>query len=145
MKNLFPVFAFVLALVASSFTLSESTSIASNATPAAFDAFLKLDGIPGESTAAGHKQWILLESCSVNLAQKTIAIERTKTPVSSPKLAAAAAQGKVIKRAILHVRKAGGDYLQYELENVLISNYQISGAASRPMESLSINFEEVKF
>ena len=34
-----------------------------------FDAFLKLDGIPGESQDDKHKEWIELHSFSMGIAQ----------------------------------------------------------------------------
>ncbi len=35
----------------------------------AFDAFLKIDGIPGESTDDKHKEWIEIESYQQGLTQ----------------------------------------------------------------------------
>jgi len=47
------------------------------------------------------------------------------------------------------VRKSGDDnYMQIELENVLITSYQTSASSSssgRPMESLSLNYTKAVF
>ena len=37
----------------------------------AFDAFLKIDGIPGESTDSKHKDWIEVLSYSTGITQPT--------------------------------------------------------------------------
>ncbi len=144
MKNLFSFFALVL--VASSFTLSTSANIQPTA---AADFYLKIDGIPGESKSADHRGWIELESCSINAAGKTVNIAFMKTSNDSSQFAEAAASGRKFRKATLHVRKSGSDgtYLKYELENVLISNYSVSGASggSLPMESLSINFTKITY
>jgi len=148
MKNLFSCFTLLLAFFASSFTLPESASTQNSRPVAAFDAFLKIDGIQGESRDDKHKGWIEIESHSLNATGKTLNIVRPKTATSSPKLAAACAKGQHFKKAILHVRKSGGDgtYMKYELENVLISSYSVSGASSsRPMESLSLNFTKIEY
>ena len=144
MKNLFPFFALLLAMLASSFSLSTSAEIRPLAS---VDYYLTLDGIPGESRDADHKGWIELESIALNRAAKTVSIVRPVSSKASPLLQLACSSGQHIKKAVLHVRKAGGDgsYMKYELENVLITNYQISGSGDRPMESLSLNYTKIVF
>jgi type VI secretion system secreted protein Hcp len=61
----------------------------------------------------------------------------------------ACANGKHIAKGTLTVRKAGEnplDYLTIDLENILISNYQTSGAqtADVPTESVTLNFVKMK-
>ncbi len=143
MKILFPFFAFLLVIVASSFTLP---AVAPEAPEAAVDYFLKLEGIDGESTDDKHKQWIDIDSYSLNRATQTIQIVRKTTRKSSAKLALFCAQGQHIKKAVLHVRKSGGDYMEIKLENVLISSYQTSASSSGiPTESFSLNYTKITF
>lgn len=74
-----------------------------------------------------------------------------KTDAASPKLFLACATGQHIQQATLTVKRAGPRsdvFLQYDLEDVLISSYQIGGAqgGSGPVlnESVSLNFAKIK-
>ena len=124
---------------------------------AAVDYFLKIDGIPGESTDAGHKDEIHIESFSWGAAQSTQGSTNragkgcpqefhfTKMlDKASPLLASNAVSGMVIPNAILIGRKAGEkpiEYLKYELKNVMVTSYQTAGSSqSLPMDSFSLNF-----
>ena len=143
MKNLFPFFALLLVIVASSFT---RPAVTPKAPAAAVDYFLKIEGIDGESADKAHKGWMELNSYSLDRAAKTVQIVRNTTSRSSAKLALFCAQGTHIKKAVLHVRKSGGDYMKIELENVLITSYQTSGSSSdAPTESLSMNFTKISY
>ena len=114
----------------------------------AFDGFIKIDGIPGESTDAKHKDWIELLSYSHSVEQpisKTASssggasAERanlgafyiTKTvDKASPKLFDAAVTGKHIKEIVVEVCRSGGEkqkYYEIKMEHVLISNYTHDG------------------
>ena len=144
MKNLAPLFAFLLVCISSAFTTAHP--VANNF--AHVDYFLKLDGVDGESADKDHKKWIEIESMQINRAGQTISIQRAQTSKSSTKLQEACASGKHFKKAVLHVRKAGeSQYMHIELENVLITSYQTSASSSssRPMESLSLNYTKAVF
>lgn len=95
----------------------------------ALDTFLKIDGIPGESTDDKHKEWMEVSSFSWGAAQPTsptassaggASIERAtfsdvtiaKTfDKASPKLALACADGTHIKEIVIEFCRAGGDML----------------------------------
>lgn len=145
MKNLAPLFALLLVCISSAFTTAHPTAKSF----AHVDYFLKLDGVDGESADRDHKKWIEIESMQINRSDKTIGIQRAQTSISSPKLMQVSVSGKHIKKAVLHVRKSGDDnYMQIELENVLITSYQTSASSSssgRPMESLSLNYTKAVF
>ena len=71
---------------------------------------------------------------------------------STPKLAEAILVGTVIPLVEIHVTASYADagrvtYYAYELKNVQVTSYSISGATqgeTRPTEQLSLNFEEIK-
>ncbi|MBP6827913.1 MAG: type VI secretion system tube protein Hcp [Saprospiraceae bacterium] len=143
MKILFPFFALLLVVVASSFT---RPAVTPEAPAAAVDYFLKIEGVDGESADDTHKGWIEINSYSLDRAAQKVQIARNKTSRSSAKLALFCAKGTHIKKAVLHVRKSGGDYMKIELENVLITSYQTSSSSSGiPTESFSLNFTKVTF
>jgi type VI secretion system secreted protein Hcp len=113
---------------------------------ALFDAFLKLDGIKGESADAKHKGELDIESFSWGLSQQGVSgtgggggagkvqvhdIHFTKkTDASSPLLMLNCANGAHIKEANFVVRKAGGEQLEYlkiKLTDILVSSYKPHG------------------
>jgi type VI secretion system secreted protein Hcp len=114
---------------------------------ALFDAFLKIDGIDGESADAKHKGEIDVESWSW-VAQQTgthahgsgggagkVSMDDVhfvmKTSKASPKLMLACASGQHIKKAVLTCRKAGGEqqeYLKVTFSDLLVSSYHGGGA-----------------
>jgi type VI secretion system secreted protein Hcp len=115
---------------------------------ALFDAFLKLDGIKGESADAKHKGEIDISSFSWGLSQtgvqatgggggagKVKAFDFAfvkKTDAASPLLMLNCASGAHIPTATFVVRKAGGEQLEYlkiKLTDVLVSSYKPHGSA----------------
>jgi type VI secretion system secreted protein Hcp len=131
----------------------------------AVDMFLMLDGIKGESTDSKHKGEIDIESFSWGLSQTgsghrgggsgagkvdvtDISISKV-VDKSSASLMLACANGKHIPKGKITVRKAGENPLEYltvDLENILVSSYQTSGANTGdvPTESIALNFVKVK-
>ena len=133
-----------------------------------FDAFLKIDGIEGESQDSKHKSEIELLSYSfgadqpasssvgggagtgkVNMHDLTVLKSVDK---ASPRLLVACATGQHIKSAVLTVRKAGGDqqdFIIVTLSDVLVSSThnsgQPKGGDGLPSEQLSLNFTKINF
>ncbi|HUG09384.1 MAG TPA: type VI secretion system tube protein Hcp [Opitutaceae bacterium] len=130
-------------------------------------AYIKFDGVDGESSAKGHEKWIELQSFSTADAQAAVRdagsgqasgkrdaatgmatgkrqhkpFVFTKTvDKSSPKLAEAAAKGKVFKT--VEIGEANGSYI---LTDVVISSVQPSSGGDRPMESLSLNYTKIEW
>ena len=114
---------------------------------ALFDAFLKLDGIKGESADAKHKGEIDIMSFSWGASQTGVSATgggggagkvrfhdfsiTKKTDASSPLLFLNCANGAHIKEANFTVRKAGGEQLEYlkiKLTDVLVSSYKPAGS-----------------
>ena len=136
----------------------------------AFDAFLKIDGIPGESTDDKHKDWIEVLSYGAGIQQPASATasrsggapaERanfqdfsiTKAlDKASPKLALACADGTHIKQITLELCHAGGDkvkYMEYKLTNCIISSYHdggsCGGAENLSVETVTFNYGKIEW
>ncbi len=133
----------------------------------AFDAFLKVDGIDGESKDSVHTNEIQIEAFGfgeaqpgsfgqgsgggtgkVNIHDMTFSGYVSK---ASPALMQACAAGDHKSTAVLSLRKAGGgqqDYLVVTLTDVLISSYHAtlsSGGDDSPKEVFSLNFAQITY
>jgi type VI secretion system Hcp family effector len=115
------------------------------------DIFLALDGIPGDSSDANHKNEIAIESFAFLAKRPTSPPGATRLSslrldkvydVSSPKLFAAATSGRRIKSAILTFSTGsdttGTDVLTYKLSDVTVTSYEQGGANpdTKPLGSL---------
>jgi type VI secretion system secreted protein Hcp len=135
----------------------------------AFDAFIKIEGIPGESSDDKHKDWIEVLSFSYGVSQKSSGAASTgggasaeradfadfsivKTlDKSSPKLFEACALGKHLKTVTIELCRAGGDkvkYMEYKLENCIVSSFRPGGSAAGgetlPLEEVAFNFGKIQ-
>jgi type VI secretion system secreted protein Hcp len=135
------------ALLALAFPLTSS---------AALNAYLKLDGIEGESTAQGHEKEIVIESWSMGArahgsgggggAGKTCLSDLSLLKMvdkASPLLLQATAVGAHIPNATIAVRKAGEkqqDYFIIRLKDVIVTSVNQSSGGDVAMESLSLGF-----
>ncbi len=121
-------------------------------------AYIKFDGVDGESVSKGHEKWIELLSYSWGVSQlgqggtgagkvsvKDFTIVK-RIDKASPLLFLGTAEGKVVPKVTLSLtRNAGGREVEYYsiiLNDVLISGISSAGAATagadeRPMESVS--------
>jgi len=126
------------------------------------DYFLKLDGIPGESRDAKHKDELLIESFSwgvsnvgsvgsgggggVGKAQFTDVTFVAPLSTASPRLFAATASGRHLKEGILTVRKAeSGEFYKLRLTDILVSSYQVSGGEGEPpVDQFSLAFAKIE-
>ena len=110
----------------------------------AFDAFLKIDGISGESTDDKHKDWIEILSYNFGMTQPSSATASSAGGAStervnvhdlsivkhidkaSPKIYEACCSGKHIANVTIELCRSGGDKLKYmevKLEQVIIMIY----------------------
>jgi type VI secretion system secreted protein Hcp len=127
----------------------------------ATDMFLKIDGIPGESTDAGHPGEIAVASYSFGLSNSggDVGGEASfqdfhfvsQLQKSSPKLFLACASGQHIKSAILSVRRTNNgfpDYYKVKLSDVMVTSFEEGGTAdsqeSVPLEQISLNFAKIE-
>jgi len=130
-------------------------------------AFIKIGDIKGESVESSHKEWSDLLSfdqgqsvtapsgegrrrASVSLGDVVVVKELDK---ASPKIAEAVLTGEVFPKVEIELTATFGDdtrrlvYYSYELVNVRVTSYNISGSGQGddvPTENFSLNFEEIK-
>lgn len=129
--------------------------------------FLKIDGIPGDSTDAKHKGEIEVESFSFGVAQTAApgggggggagkaAFEDLEivTPFSraGPRLLEACATGRHLPSAVLTGRRSGGkeqfEYMTLTLSDVLVSAYRSVAAGAEavmPTDRFSLAYEKLQ-
>lgn len=133
----------------------------------AADAFLRLEGIDGESTDARHTGWIEVSSFQLDQLRRSSEIGSAtggagagkvtfhdisftkKVDKASPKLFQACAAGKHYPSVTLAVRKAGGgqqEFLVVKMENVFISSFSLGGGGGgTPQETMVLNFSSAAF
>jgi type VI secretion system secreted protein Hcp len=137
----------------------------------AFDCFLQIEGIPGESTDDKHKDWIELISYSHGLSQRSSGAASTgggrsaercdhddftvvKTlDKASPKLALFCCNGKHIPKITMHLCRAAEDkqkYMEYVLTDVIVSSVRPGGSAQNaettlPLEQVSFNYGKIEW
>ena len=134
-----------------------------------FDAFLKIDGIPGESTDDKHKDWIEILSYSWGVSQPASgshssggarAAERVNVQdfsivhtldKASPKLFLACCKGEHLKTTCIELCRATGDkqkYMEYKLTDVIVSSVRPGGSSkggeTLPVEEISFNYTKVE-
>lgn len=130
----------------------------------AFEYFLKLDGIEGESQRKGYEKQIEVEvfewgeinpgsvggggsSGKVEMEDFQLVMRSSK---ASPELFLACASGKHLKSAVLTVLrlgKKGSIAMRWTLSDVLVSSYQIGGAAvedALPQEHIGLSFAKIE-
>lgn len=141
----------------------------------AYDAFLFIKGVEGESTAdvkippgvdkkpmeiysfsLGASNPVTIGSATSGAGGGKVSLSSVnimkKSDTSSPALFQACAKGQHFDKAIIALRKAGGDagqsiFLQYDLSFCYIESVQWSGSMGgddAPTESLSIAFGAIK-
>jgi type VI secretion system secreted protein Hcp len=135
----------------------------------AFDAFLKIEGIPGESTDAKHAAWIEILSFSHGLSQPVSAASGTGGRTSqrvdiqdfsivkvldkaSPVLALHCCNGQHIPKVEMELCEASTDkhpYMKYTMEDVVVSSVRPGGSTqggdTKPLEEVSFNFGKISW
>jgi len=135
----------------------------------AFDGFITIDGIPGESSDSAHKEWIEVLSFSHALEQPASATasstggataERVNhkpfvfdhlIDKASPKLYEACCKGTHIPKITFELCRAGGDKMKYfdiVFEQALITKVEPRGTANDegfPSERVSITYGKINW
>lgn len=126
----------------------------------AFEAFLKMEGVPGESLDAKHKDEIEILSFAWGVDQTGTVFApgdaeisefnlMTRYSKASPRLFELAVTGGHSPEALLTLRRGGEmplEFLKYKFTDVLVSSYQTSGSSDgddRPIDSFSLNFARI--
>ena len=131
-------------------------------------AYIKFEGVDGEAQDKDHKNWSDLGTFGQAIHQpgggSTGPTRRRGDVVlddvvctkeldkSSPKIAESICNGKIYPKVEIHVTasttaKGRQTYYAYELKNVMVTSYNISGSGQSedvPTEDFSLNFEEIK-
>jgi len=129
-----------------------------------FDAFIKIDGIEGESTDDKHQGWIEILYYEIGLTQKVpttassaggASAERAdfqdfsfekELDKATPKLALACANGTHIDNIIIEVCRAGSDkikFMEYKLSNCIISEVVTASGGAFPYDAVGINYGKI--
>lgn len=126
--------------------------------------FMKIDGIPGESTDDKHKDWIDVRTWGWSESNPGGAASKGgRTPAqritfqdlkvtfqpskATPQLFLAGASGTHIKEVILEVCRAGQykeKWLEIKLSEVIISGYSILGSTQAHMEEILLGYGKIK-
>jgi type VI secretion system secreted protein Hcp len=128
----------------------------------AVDMFLKIEGVDGESTNAGHKDWIDIQSWSWGVSPPStsgvgsgLATGRLVGHVTvvkridkaTPLLFKRCSDGTVLALATVELARPGGPtYLKYELKEVLVSSIahgDVDGDGV-PEETITLDFTATK-
>jgi type VI secretion system secreted protein Hcp len=134
----------------------------------AFDAFIKIAGIDGESTDDKHQGWIEIVTYSHGLTQSTsstasssggASAERAnfqnftftkQLDIASPALNLACADGTHIDEIIVELCRAGTEkvkFMEYKMNNCIISGVSVGGAGDGdlPSETVTIDFGKINW
>ena len=133
-----------------------------------FDAYLKIDGIVGESLDTEHKDWIELTDFRYAVEQVVSSTASSAGGATagksnfpdftiskyidkaSPKLFECCASGKHLNNVVIHINRAGGKqekYLDIKLEEVIITSVTGAGNAhgDLPLEHINFNYGRIAF
>lgn len=133
----------------------------------AFDAFVKIDGIDGESSDDKHPRWIEVITLDTQLNQRTSSTassaggagaERADfkpftfsklVDSATPALALACADGTHIDTVVIELCRSGGEklkFMEYKLTNCLISGIHTGGGPGEfPAEVVSVHYGKIEW
>ena len=136
----------------------------------AFDCFIKLDGVDGESEDAKHAKWVEVLSFSHGVSQTASAsvssgggrsagrtdhadFSITKTlDATSPKLNQMCSSGEHIPNVEVQLHRSDGtkpEYMNYKFNDVIITSVHVSGSPQGgdplPMETVSFAYGKINW
>lgn len=134
-----------------------------------FEAYLQIEGVPGETLSEGYENWIELQDFDLSASQTASAtstssggatsgraymsdmLVRKAVDNATPKLHEACCGGKHFKKVSVHVFRAGDPkvkYLEIKLEEVIISSFTLTGngnqAGAFPSELIALNYGRIQ-
>jgi type VI secretion system secreted protein Hcp len=131
-----------------------------------FDAFLKIEEIPGESTDEKHEDWIELLDINHGVSHALMTAGRASTvraqvrdfqvkkyvDQATPTLYMSCCVGRHFPEVKIDLCRAAGDklpYLQYKLTDVVITQVETLGSAKKddalPMETVTLAFQTIEW
>lgn len=133
----------------------------------AFDVFIYIEGIQGESNDEQHVGWIEIENFNLGVGQHSsnttssaggASTERADfveftfaklLDMSSPQLSLACASGTHIDKVVVDICRAGKKKIQfmvYRFTNCLISAFSTSSAGGEyPVDDVAINYGQIEW
>ncbi len=132
----------------------------------AFDAFIKIGDIEGESTDNKHAGWIEIKDYSTDITQTISSTASSSGGASAeradfndfsitkqldkatPKLALACANGTHFDKITIELCRAGTDkvkFMEFILSNCLLSSISMSAGDEFPEETIGINYGKVEW
>jgi type VI secretion system secreted protein Hcp len=126
--------------------------------------YINIDGIKGNVTTSGYEEWVEVDSLqwgtgrAIMTETGRVSDREGSTPTfseisltkdmdkSSPYIFTESVAGasKPVEIHILRTEAGGtAPYVQYDLENCLISSYSVSSSGDKPTESFSLNFTKL--
>ena len=132
----------------------------------AFDAFVKISSIEGESTDSQHSGWIEAVFYGAAMSQTVSSTASSSGGAStgridfdeftftklldkaSPKLAMACAAGTHIDSIVFELCRAGTEkvkFMEYKMTNCIISSITVTGGGEFPHETIGINFGRIEW
>jgi type VI secretion system secreted protein Hcp len=132
----------------------------------AFDAFIKIGKIEGESTDSRHAGWIELLDCNLGILQNVSKPVSTAGGAatgradfsdfrftklldkSSPELALACAAGEHFDNVVVQLCRAGTEkvkFMEFTFSNSIISNVDFNAFGDFPTETVSLAFSKVQW
>jgi type VI secretion system secreted protein Hcp len=128
--------------------------------------YMKIEGIDGNVTAAGHEKWIEVSSMNFGCGRSIMSREpghESNREASAPSISAVTVSKEMdettpllftqatigdAKKVEIHLCRTGEQlqsFMEYTLSNTLISSYSVSAAGSmHPSESLTLNFDKIE-
>lgn len=136
----------------------------------AFDSFLKIDGVDGESTQKGHEKWVELVSFAHQLAQsgggsKAVGggstggrcdhgefVVTKNIDKSTPKLLLHCCSGEHIKEITVHCCRATGDkstFYEVKMSDIIVRSVrpiaESGGSYELPSEEVSFSYAKIEW
>lgn len=134
-----------------------------------FEAYLQIDGVPGETLSEGYENWIELQDFDLSASQSASAtstsaggatsgrarmsdmLVRKAVDNATPKLHEACCSGKHFPQVSVHVFRAGDPkvrYLEIKPEEVIVSSFSLTGNGNRPgafpSELIALNYGRIQ-
>jgi type VI secretion system secreted protein Hcp len=130
----------------------------------AFDGFIKIKGIDGESTDTKHQGWIEISDCNMEILQTVSATASSSGGASaeradfsdfcftklldkaSPQLAQACAKGTHFDTVAVELCRAGSEkikFMEIKMSDVLISHIAMNAGGDFPSETIRLNYGKI--